>query len=126
VEIRKPTDDPATLFRDCRVMLVPSQWPEAWGRVVSEAQISGIPTLASDVGGLPESVGPGGILVHPKDSKEAWLAGLTAIWDDADRYERLSELALAHSQRPDIAVDRVVQRFEELLRQAIVAHARCR
>ena len=81
IEIRKATHDPARLFGDCRVLLVPSQWEEPWARVVSEAQISGIPTIASRVGGLPESVGPGGILVSPRDDKPAWRAALAEIWD---------------------------------------------
>ncbi len=58
-------------------------------RVVSEAQISGIPTVASRVGGLPESVGPGGILVTPRTPSVAWLEALSEVWDDQDRYARL-------------------------------------
>ena len=125
IEIRKATHDPATLFRDCRVLLVPSQWAEAWARVVSEAQISGIPAIASRVGGLPESVGPGGILVDPLDSEEAWLGALSEVWDDPEQYERLSECALVHSQREQISPDAVTERFEDLLRRSIDSHAEC-
>ena len=125
VEIRKPTHDPAFLFRDCRILLVPSQWAEAWARVVSEAQISGIPVIASRVGGLPESVGPGGLLVNPPDSKEAWLDALSAVWDDWTRYEELSESALRYSQRDQLSPDAVTGQFEVLLERCIENHARC-
>jgi glycosyltransferase involved in cell wall biosynthesis len=125
VEIRRETSEPRELFRDCRVVLVPSQVPEAWCRVVSEAQINGIPSLASRLGGLPESVGPGGILVGPPDSREAWLEALSMIWDDEERYKQLSHRALEHSHRPEIAVDHVIRRFEELMWRTIDRHARC-
>jgi glycosyltransferase involved in cell wall biosynthesis len=125
VEIRKPTNDPAKLFHDCRLLLVPSQWEEPWARVVSEAQISGIPAIASRVGGLPESVGPGGILVSPRDSKQAWLEALSDVWDNQETYEHLSTRASEHSRRPEMDPDLVVQRFEGLLAQAIDRHRRC-
>ena len=125
VEIRKPTHDPSVLFRDCRLLLVPSQWDEPWARVVSEAQISGIPAIASRAGGLPESVGTGGILVSPRDSGQAWLTALSTAWDDEDRYKQLSAAALQHSRRPEITTDVVLERFEGLLRQAIESHRAC-
>jgi glycosyltransferase involved in cell wall biosynthesis len=125
VEIRKATTEPRALFRDCRLVIVPTQVPEAWCRVVSEAQISGIPSLASRLGGLPESVGPGGILVAPSDSSEAWMEALSEVWDDQERYEELSERALQHSRRPELFVDNVIQRFEELVARAIDRHSRC-
>jgi glycosyltransferase involved in cell wall biosynthesis len=125
VEVRSATTRPEQLYRDCRLVLVPSQWPEAWCRIVSEAQINAIPALASNVAGLPESVGPGGILVDPKDSRRAWLKALSEAWDDGIRYKELSRRALVHSQRPELSVPLVVDRFELLLKRAIEEHARC-
>ena len=58
VTLRRRTTNVKELYRDARVLLAPSIWEEAWGRVVTEAQINGIPVLASSLGGLPESVGP--------------------------------------------------------------------
>ncbi len=94
-------DDMRPVYARTRVLLVPSRWQEAWGRVVSEAQISGIPVIASDHGGLPESVGDGGILLPP-DDVEAWSKKLvevmteTALWDD------LSARAIARSRRAEL------------------------
>ena len=34
IQVRPGTDDPAELYGDARVVLVPSTYPEAWGRVV--------------------------------------------------------------------------------------------
>ncbi len=40
-----------------KAVLVPSQWPEPFGRIVVEASANGIPTLASLTGGITEIVG---------------------------------------------------------------------
>ena len=38
-----------------KVLLAPSIWYEAWGIVVTEAQLRGIPVIASNAGGLREA-----------------------------------------------------------------------
>ena len=63
--------DMRSVYARSRLVLVPSQCDEAWGRIVTEAQISGVPALASDAGGLPEAVGPGGILMPRNAPPEA-------------------------------------------------------
>lgn len=125
VEVRKATRSPAALFRDCRVLLVPSQWEEAWARVVSEAQISGLPVVGSRIGGIPESIGPGGLLVDPPDSVDTWSSALSEVWDDEARYEELSQLAREHSERNELDVGMIVERFETLLAHAIDRHRQC-
>jgi glycosyltransferase involved in cell wall biosynthesis len=101
ITLRPPTHDMRGVYRDTRLLVVPSRRPEAWGRVASEAQVSGIPVLASDHGGLPESVGKGGILVDPAAGLDRWERELARIWDDQAEYERLAELAIQHSRRPE-------------------------
>jgi glycosyltransferase involved in cell wall biosynthesis len=55
-----------------RLGIVPSLWPEPFGLVAVEAMCSGIPVVASRIGGLPEIVVDGvtGILVTPGDTTE--------------------------------------------------------
>jgi len=90
------------LYRMTRILLAPSEWEEAWGRVVSEAHLSGIPALASTMGGLPESVGPGGILVDAGAPLEEWIRALRSMWDDHALYEQLSARALEYSRREEV------------------------
>src|SRR5690606_33115157 len=40
---RRSTPDIRRILRSTRVMLMPSQWEETWGRIATEAHISGIP-----------------------------------------------------------------------------------
>lgn len=47
---------PVGPYCEADVLLVPSIWDEAFGRVSIEAQILGIPVIVSNKGGLPETV----------------------------------------------------------------------
>ena len=42
------------LYDFCDVLIVPSCWPEPFGRVVIEGNLHGMPVLACRVGGIPE------------------------------------------------------------------------
>jgi glycosyltransferase involved in cell wall biosynthesis len=115
VEIRDPVSSGGRLFSDCRVLLVPSRYPEAWGRVVSEAQASGIPVIAAQRGGLPEATGHGGVLVPASAGPEDWCAALTNVWDDPRYYARLAAGAERHGRRAELRPEHVARRFEEML-----------
>lgn len=114
-----PTQDMRAHYRNTRLVLVPSVCPEGWGRVVTEAQVSGIPALASNRGGLPESVGPGGILVAPETGIRGWLDALARLWDDQGCYERLSQAAFVHSQRDQIQTELVLDSLVSLAMSTI-------
>ena len=47
------------LMVDCDVMVVPSVWPEVFGRVIVEAYAHGKPVIVSRAGGMPELVEEG-------------------------------------------------------------------
>jgi glycosyltransferase involved in cell wall biosynthesis len=100
VQWLRPTLHMRKIYATTRVLLAPSECEESWGRVASEAQVSGIPVLASAIGGLPEAVGPGGILIEPGAPLAAWVKALRSVWDNAELYAQLSGRALAHAQRP--------------------------
>ena len=51
----EPVADVDVLLRRMAVVLAPSLWLEAWGMVVTEAALRGLPTLVSNAGGLPEA-----------------------------------------------------------------------
>jgi glycosyltransferase involved in cell wall biosynthesis len=119
VEFRRDAvRDPAELYRDARVLLVPSVAEEAYGRVAREALMSGIPVIASDVGGLPESVGEGGVLMRRGASPEEWAVALRSLLDDealyADYVARAERQAATESTSAAVVGDQ----FERLLERA--------
>ncbi|MGH6770953.1 MAG: glycosyltransferase [Xanthobacteraceae bacterium] len=103
--------DMRAVYARSRLLLAPSQWREPWGRVVAEAQLNGIPVIASNTGGLPEVVGAGGLLVEPHDDPATWETALARAWDDPATYERLMYAALENSRRPEIQPDHIVSAF---------------
>lgn len=51
--------EPASLFEQIDVLVVPSVWEEPLGRVIYEAYTHGVPCVVSDAGGMKEIVEPG-------------------------------------------------------------------
>ena len=124
VQIRRRVLDPRRLYSDCRVALIPSIGSDAVPRVIREAQASGIPALASRTGGVPEAVGPGGILVSPDAPIEEWVRALSRLWHDEGAYERLATRAREHSRREELDTELILDRFELLMQQAVRRHER--
>jgi glycosyltransferase involved in cell wall biosynthesis len=108
--------DVRPLLARARLVLVPSRWEETWGRIVSEAQVSGIPALAARRGGLPESVGEGGLLVDADADLAGWERAFDRLWDDPREYAARSTAALIHAARAEIQPEVVLADF--------LAHAR--
>lgn len=52
------------IYDMCDVLVVPSEWPEPFGRVLIEGNLHGLPVIASNIGGIPEIVSEmhGGVL----------------------------------------------------------------
>lgn len=95
VEYRPWADRPSA-FSGARVVLTPSTWPEPFGRVPVEAGRVGIPTISSRKGGLPEAVGPGGILIDDGRDGE-WLESLHMMMEDDSTWRHYSQLSKIHS-----------------------------
>lgn len=98
VELWGPQDDMRRVFARTRVLIVPSVWQEAFARVVLEAQINGIPVVASRRGGLPEAVGDGGLLIDDHTDVAAWKVALDSLLDRPARHAVLSKRARAHAE----------------------------
>lgn len=97
IEWTVPTSEMRVLYNQARTLLMPSIWEEAFGRTAVEAQISGIPVVASQRGALPETVGAGGILVDPHAPLAEWAAALRRAYRPSPEYEALSQAAREHA-----------------------------
>lgn len=112
------TDDMKTVYGRTKVLLAPSKWEEAWGRVASEAHCSGIPVLGSRRGGLPEAIGDGGIVLDYDAPAEEWAAELKRLWNDAGHYEELSAGARRYAARQQMDPDFQFKTFLGVLQRA--------
>ncbi|WP_435169058.1 glycosyltransferase [Falsirhodobacter sp. 1013] len=118
LSIRPPTRDMQSVYGKARILLAPSRWEEAFGRVAAEAHLSGIPVVGSDRGGLPEAIGPGGS-VHSLDAPmEEWVEAVRALWSDEAHYQAVSAAALQYSQRDDMRPERQIDRIVKILATA--------
>jgi glycosyltransferase involved in cell wall biosynthesis len=107
-----PLPRPADFFALTKILLVPSVYPESFGRVAAEALVNGIPPLVSDRGALPETVaGAGRVIPLPPDMTvtsrelpsvveiEPWFDAVCELWDDVARYRDASDCARATAAR---------------------------
>jgi glycosyltransferase involved in cell wall biosynthesis len=88
-------DDVRPFLASADVLVLPSRWPEPFGRVLIEAMASGIPVIASNVGGIPEILNPDfdDHLVPPDDPEALARAILRiGVW-------RISNPELGHVTR---------------------------
>ena len=107
-----------TVYGRTKILLAPSKWEEAWGRVASEAHCSGIPVLGSRRGGLPEAIGEGGVVLDYDAPLDDWVAALERLWSDAAHYAELSAAALAYSGRPQLDPQHQFATFLDVLNRA--------
>lgn len=91
IKVLPSEDDPRVFYEQMKILLIPSQWEEAFGRVATEAMVNGIPVIASNVAGLKDSVGNGGILVE-KDNVNKWVEEILKF-NNAEYYKKMSEKA---------------------------------
>ena len=111
---QRRVSDMRNIYSQTKLLLVPSRWEEGFGMVSIEAQSCGIPVIASDRGGLPESVGNGGILIKDYLNPDVWVRNIEAILFDKDRYRELSKRAIEHASSPAFRPLDLARRFIEI------------
>jgi glycosyltransferase involved in cell wall biosynthesis len=116
VEWLAPTNDMRNVYGQARVLLMPSVWEESFGRTVVEAQVNGIPVLASRRGALPQLVGAGGLVMDPHEPISIWAAALRRLLAEHDAFSAAARSqALGHSAATPVIVGHLLS--------LLVAHA---
>lgn len=81
--------DREAFFDQIDLLVVPSEWDEPFGLVISEAQLRGVPVLTSARGALPEmlAVWGGGEAFEGEDLGQALSGALVRLCADPDRFK---------------------------------------
>lgn len=105
----------------CLFAVVPSIWPEPFGLVALEAAAAGKPVVASDIGGLRDTVRDGetGLLVKAGDRADLERA-LRRLIADGDLRRRMGEAAIRRAG--SFSPEAVVPAFEGAYRYALKRH----
>ena len=107
ISLMSHTADPRRFWEVTRICLLPSVWWENQPLVAVEALINGIPVVASDRGGIPETLGDSGVVlplpdrITPRSRElptpaevEPWVEAIVRLWDDTtfwtERHRRAS------------------------------------
>ena len=100
------------------VAVVPSVWNEPMGQVAIEAMLVGRAVVASEVGGLRDTVEDGttGLMVPPGDPG-ALAVALDSLLDDPETRQRMGETGRLRARQFEAAavVPRVVEIFKDVL-----------
>lgn len=111
IVIEGPFKDMKEVYKKTKLIMMPSK-QESWGRVATEAHCSGIPVLASDVEGLPESVGMGGINLPVNSDLSVWQKTLEHMLAD-ENYDAFVRQTVDFSKRDEINPHLLVNKFIE-------------
>jgi glycosyltransferase involved in cell wall biosynthesis len=100
------------------VLAFPSIRRESFGRVAAEAQACGVPVVASNDGGIPETIraGESGLLVPPGDIP-AWTSAILQLVNDASLRARMGAAGRAQACER-FAAPRIAEAFGRLLENA--------
>jgi glycosyltransferase involved in cell wall biosynthesis len=128
------TFDPREFHRVTRVLLFPSLVAENAALTAREAMMNGIPVVASDRGGLPETLGSAGFAlpIHHQytpigrsipspDDVKPWLDTIIRLWDDPHFAEDHAEKARRRALRwnPESLASRYREFFSSLKKQSV-------
>lgn len=113
VTVLEPRAEVGEIYAQTRLLLVPSQWEETFGRVAIEAFANGIPVIGSSVGGLKEHVGEAGILVEEKRDVGAWVRAIEEL-DAPERYKELRARGVAFIEQ-SYSLEETGRRFTSVL-----------
>jgi spore coat protein SA len=104
----------ADIYREADVFCCPSVWKEPCPLVLFEALATGLPIVASQVGGIPEILARGGGILVPGDDAEALADALASLAGDGPRRADLSREAL-RSFTANFAWSAVRKRYQMIL-----------
>jgi glycogen synthase len=81
-----------------KLLVIPSRWEEPFGIVALEGIACGCTVVGTDGGGLPEAVGPCGVVI-PRNDPDKLAQAIEALLRDPDRRAALQAMRPAHLRK---------------------------
>lgn len=134
IQILKESKLPKSYYSQTRLLLFPSLVPETFGRVAVEAGFNHIPTLCTNRGALPETIGSGGILFEVSEEVDwhnhgvwnesdvmPWVETIVKLWDSPETLTKLGNLAYNNALQYSYArtSQKVVSYLSRLMKNAV-------
>jgi glycosyltransferase involved in cell wall biosynthesis len=106
------------LYSEATVVVVPSTWPETFGKVGIEAMSMGTPVIASDVGGVKDWLHNkiNGFLVMPNNSSQLTRV-IIKILSDSKLRNKMSKNALESAT--NFTADRFAQNLLQVIKETV-------
>lgn len=83
IEYRPWVSDQSEIFGMTKLLIIPSQWREAYSRLAREAYLLKVPILASNVGGIPEALNHNAAcLVDDYKNLKQWISSIKEFLND--------------------------------------------
>ncbi|GLB28318.1 glycosyl transferase [Lacrimispora amygdalina] len=107
----------AEKYKESDILIVPSVWPEPFGRVLIEGNKYGLPVIAGRCGGMPEILEN----THGGETYEAGDAGrLAELMDNLTERKRYKKYFNSILQTIDIYnIDRQIDKFEQVYNEIL-------
>lgn len=101
------------IYKQTKILLVPSIWPDPCPRVAIEAMSSGIPCIGTNIGGFPEEVEDSGIVIKNIKNINEWTQAIKKL-DNKSYYNKLSKKALKQAKKLDFKTQ--FKKFKKLMK----------
>ena len=107
--------DTSAIYPALDILVVPSLYPDPFGRVSVEAQAAGVPVVCSTAGGLPETLVPGvtGLLV-PSVNADSLADAVLGLINDRALRQNMGNAGMNWAQSR-FGFDAIARAFETLL-----------
>lgn len=111
-----PQVELANWYLAAHAFVHPGRWPEPFGLTIVEAMAAGTPTIVSDVGGPPWTVGEAGLTFRPGDSADL-VRRIRQLRENPELAKRLSRRG--RKRVLDFDPTKVLPRLESLYRSLV-------
>ncbi|MBI2598323.1 MAG: glycosyltransferase family 4 protein [Candidatus Diapherotrites archaeon] len=114
-----PFEKLVELYKLCNLVLFPSVWEEPFGRVAIEAMAAGKPVIASNVGGIKETVedNKSGFLLEPNNLNE-WVKKTCLLLDDknlAKNFGNYGKKIVEKNFEKNVVISKIIDVYDEVM-----------